>query len=43
MLPDELRPIWISYFEIIQEIGKIKFQRARLNFKEQFPVCIAQY
>ena len=28
VLPDELRPIWISHFELMQEIGKIKFQRA---------------
>ena len=28
MLHDELRPIWVSHFEMMQEIGKIKFQRA---------------
>ena len=28
MLPDELRRIWVSHFEMMQEIGKIKFQRA---------------
>ena len=28
ILPDELRPIWISHFEMMQEICRIKFQRA---------------
>ena len=28
MLPDELRPIWASHFKTMQEIGKIRFQRA---------------
>ena len=28
MVPDELRRIWVSHFEMMQEIGKIKFQRA---------------
>ena len=28
MLPGELRPICISHFEMMQEIGRIKFQRA---------------
>ena len=28
MLPDELRPIWVSHFKMMQEIGRIKFQRA---------------
>ena len=28
MVPDELRPIWISHFEMMQEISRIKFQRA---------------
>ena len=28
VLPDELRSIWVSHFEMMQEIGKIKFQRA---------------
>ena len=28
LLPDESRPIWESHFEMMQQIGKIKFQRA---------------
>ena len=28
MLPDELRTIWISHFQMMQEISRIKFQRA---------------
>ena len=28
MLPDELRPIWKSHFEVMQEISRIKFQKA---------------
>ena len=28
VLPGELRPIWVSHFEMMQEISKIKFQRA---------------
>ena len=28
VLPNELRPIWVSQFEMMQEISKIKFQRA---------------
>ena len=28
MLPDELRPIWVSHFKMMQEIDKIIFQRA---------------
>ena len=28
MLPDELRPIWVSHFKMMQEIARIKFQRA---------------
>ena len=28
VLPDELRPIWVFHFEMMQEIGNIKFQRA---------------
>ena len=28
VLPDELRPIWVSHFKMMQEIGKIIFQRA---------------
>ena len=28
MLPDELRTIWISHFKMMQEISRIKFQRA---------------
>ena len=27
-LPDELRPIWVSHSEMMEKIGKIKFQRA---------------
>ena len=27
VLPDELRPIWVSHFKIMQEIREIKFQR----------------
>ena len=27
-LPDDLRSIWISHFEMMQEIGKIRFKRA---------------
>ena len=30
VLPGELRPIWVSYFEMMQEISKIKFQRAAI-------------
>ena len=26
-LPDDLRPIWTSHFEMMQEIGKIRFKR----------------
>ena len=28
VLPDELRPIWVFHFEMMREIGKIKFQGA---------------
>ena len=28
MLPDELRPMWVSHFKMMQEIGKIKFLQA---------------
>ena len=28
MLLDEFRPMWVSHFKMMQEIGKIKFQRA---------------
>ena len=28
VLPDELRPIWVSHFEMMQDISKIKFSRA---------------
>ena len=28
LLPDESRPLWESHFEMMQQIGKIKFQRA---------------
>ncbi|XP_066935373.1 uncharacterized protein [Clytia hemisphaerica] len=27
-IPDSLRPIWISHFEMMQELGNIKFKRA---------------
>ena len=27
VLPDELRPIWISHFEMMKEIGNLKFHR----------------
>ena len=27
-LPDDLRSIWIAHFEMMQEIGKIKYKRA---------------
>ena len=26
VLPDKLRPIWVFHFEMMREIGKIKFQ-----------------
>jgi len=26
-IPDELRPIWISHFEMMQEIGQLRFKR----------------
>ena len=28
VIPDELRPVWDSHFEMMQEIGKLKFKRA---------------
>ena len=28
VLPDELRPIWVFHFEMMREIGKVKFQGA---------------
>ena len=34
-LPDELTPIWLSYFEMMQEIGKTKFQGAVVPEKMQ--------
>ena len=27
-IPDELRPIWLNHFEMMQEIGNIRFKRA---------------
>ena len=30
VLPDELRPIWISHFEMMKKIGNLKFYRAIL-------------
>ena len=28
VIPDELRPVWDSHFEMMQEIGNLKFKRA---------------
>ena len=28
IIPDELRPVWNSHFEMMQEIGNLKFKRA---------------
>ena len=28
VIPDELRPVWNNHFEMMQEIGKLKFKRA---------------
>ena len=27
-IPDDLRSVWVSYFEMMQEIGNLRFQRA---------------
>ena len=26
-IPDDLRSVWVSYFEMMQEIGNLRFQR----------------
>ena len=26
-IPEELRPIWLSHFELMEEIGKVRFKR----------------